>query len=108
MATKRDHIAETIRARIVAGHNPDKHIASVAGLCDEFDVATGTAVAAMRLLIDAGYVYSDQSGYYIAKSLPATTGDEQRAVVTALRDEAVRLGRIADRLERTILVKSHD
>lgn len=102
MATKRDHIAETMRSRITAQHTPDRHIASVAGLCEEFDVATGTAVAAMRLLIDAGYVYSDQSGYYVARSLPSTTGDEQHAVVTALRDEAARLVRIADRLERTI------
>lgn len=103
MASKRDQIADTIRARIVSKHVPHGHVASVAGLCDEFQVATGTAVAAMRVLIEGGYAYSDQSGYYMSAILPTSKReDEQRAVVAALKEEAQRLDRLANRLERAI------
>ena len=101
--TKREKIAETLRERIVSNHQANMHFTSVYAVCDEFNVATGTAVAAMGDLQDAGYVYSNPQGYFMAASLPITEReDEQRAVVAAIRDEARRLQDIADRLDRTI------
>lgn len=101
--SKWGNIAETLRKRIVADHQPDSHLTSVYAVCEEFKVATGTAVRAMGELQTAGYVYSTHEGYFMAATLPLTEReDEQRAVVSALREEATRLQEIADKLDRTI------
>lgn len=100
---KREEIAEAMRQKVVSQFKANAHLTSVQDLQDEFGVSIGTAVRAMKDLIESGYVYSNQRGYFMAASLPITEReDEQRAVVAAIRDEARRLHDLADRLDRTI------
>ncbi|GAA1563888.1 hypothetical protein GCM10009691_41440 [Brevibacterium picturae] len=100
---KREEIAEAMRTKVVAEFTANGHLTSVQKLQDDFDVSIGTAVRAMKDLIEAGYIYSNQRGYFMAASLPITEReDEQRAIAAELRAEAQRLQEIATRLDRTI------
>lgn len=71
-------------------------------VCEEFQVATGTAAVAMGPQ-PAGYADSTHQGYCITPELPTSERtDTLRALADELRLESRRLSKIADRLEGTL------
>lgn len=100
---RREEVAEAMRTKVVTEFKANGHLTSVKQLQEDFGVSIGTAVRAMKDLIEAGYVRSSQQGYFMAASLPITEReDAQRAIAAELRAEAQRLQEMATRLDRTI------
>ena len=100
---KRATVTEGVRRQVLEGHTPKGSLGTLAEIARDHKVSIGTAAAAMGDLQRQGYVRSSTRGYLMADELPGTTKhDEQRAVVTELRNEACRLSELADRLDRAI------
>jgi GntR family transcriptional regulator len=95
--SQKARIAAELRDEIRAGrYRPGDRLPSVGELCARFTVTQATAVYAVRILVDEGWVISEQGrGYFAASHPPADdiAGAEQAIdqAMEALRQARARL-----------------
>ena len=69
--SRKTEIAAVLRDELRAGqYGPGERLPRVADLCARFDVTTATAVYAVRILVDDGWVSSEPGRGYFRRRRP--------------------------------------
>ena len=93
MVSRKTEIAAVLRDELrAARYRPGERLPRVADLCARFDVTTATAVYAVRILVDEGWVSSEPGRGYFATTDPPV--DDVAGVVDAI-DHAMEALRLA-------------